>query len=444
MNDAESERDRPGVLPTAPALRPRAPTFGWANAGGLIPALGALAACRAAGSEAVVTAMVVPAVAAGTFVGLETALRGWLLARPAPRSGDQLRVLVKLLGLAVTMASLGLAYWLLPEYRGDFYRPFFGALRSVGPWLAVAAVPYFAFVDRRMEEPCDGYWVTGCLVLGLWERVRSATLRQHALGWLVKGFFLPLMFVDLVDDAGWFIRVPLDDAGRDATSCYDFSFRLLYMIDLLFAVVGYAMTLRAVDAHIRSSDATLLGWMAALICYQPFWSLFGAQYLAYEDDFGWGAWLAGWPLLQGGWGALILACVGVYAWATVTFGVRFSNLTHRGILTNGPYRFTKHPAYLAKNLSWWLIAVPFVSRGSWQEALRHCLLLLGLNFVYVLRAWTEERHLVADPTYVAYALWIEEHGVLRALGRRFSWLRFSEIHRRRLCDHVASRPPDCS
>jgi hypothetical protein len=84
-----------------------------------------------------------------------------------------------------------------------------------------------------MEEPRDGYWVTGCLVLGLWEEVHPATLRQHALGWLVKGFFLPLMFVDLVDDAGWFIRVPLDIAGRDAMSCYDFAFRLLYMIDLI-------------------------------------------------------------------------------------------------------------------------------------------------------------------------------------------------------------------
>ena len=39
---------------------------------------------------------------------------------------------------------------------------------------------------------------------------------------------------------------------------------------------------------------------------------------------------------------------------------RFSNLTHRGIITNGPYRYSKHPAYLAKNLSWWLVSMPFM------------------------------------------------------------------------------------
>lgn len=37
----------------------------------------------------------------------------------------------------------------------------------------------------------------------------------------------------------------------------------------------------------------------------------------------------------------------IYAWATIMFGGRFSNLTHRGIITNGPYPWTKHPAYRA-------------------------------------------------------------------------------------------------
>jgi protein-S-isoprenylcysteine O-methyltransferase Ste14 len=45
---------------------------------------------------------------------------------------------------------------------------------------------------------------------------------------------------------------------------------------------------------------------------------------------------------------------GIYAWATVAFGLRFSNLTYRGVLTNGPYAFTRHPAYLSKNAFWWM------------------------------------------------------------------------------------------
>ena len=98
--------------------------------------------------------------------------------------------------------------------------------------------------------------------------------------------------------------------------------------------------------------------------------------------------------------------------------MRFSNLTHRGILTNGPYRFTKHPAYVSKNLSWWMISVPFVmvENNPWLSV-KHCIALGIINFMYFMRAKTEERHLSRDPTYVQYALWMNEHGALRFLNR---------------------------
>ena len=111
------------------------------------------------------------------------------------------------------------------------------------------------------------------------------------------------------------------------------------------------------------------------------------------------------------------------------FGARFSNLTHRGIITNGPYRWTKHPAYVVKNLSWWMISVPFMAQGAPDEVLRHCLLLLGLNGIYALRAKTEEWHLSRDADYVAYALWLEAHGMFR-------WIRHLPV----LC-HLAYRAP---
>ena len=111
---------------------------------------------------------------------------------------------------------------------------------------------------------------------------------------------------------------------------------------------------------------------------------------------------------------------GVYAWATVAFGLRFSNLTHRGIITNGPYRFTKHPAYLAKNLFWWLFALPFLTlSGSWTEGLRNTVLMGVVSGVYYWRARTEERHLGADPAYRAYAAWMDRHG---PVPRLFAWM----------------------
>ena len=102
------------------------------------------------------------------------------------------------------------------------------------------------------------------------------------------------------------------------------------------------------------------------------------------------------------WGAAILALIAIYTWATMSFGLRFSNLTHRGIITSGPYRFAKHPAYLCKNLSWWLISMPFMVGATWQDSLRHCAMLLLANAVYWWRARTEEKHLLSDHNYQLY------------------------------------------
>ena len=119
-------------------------------------------------------------------------------------------------------------------------------------------------------------------------------------------------------------------------------------------------------------------------------------------------------MLYGVWGTLILLCLCVYVYATAQFGCRFSNLTYRGTITSGPYRWTKHPAYVFKNLSWWLMAIPFIpGDGSLFTAIQNCLLLGGVSGIYFLRAKTEERHLSRYPEYVSYAKWIESNGIFR-------------------------------
>jgi protein-S-isoprenylcysteine O-methyltransferase Ste14 len=174
----------------------------------------------------------------------------------------------------------------------------------------------------------------------------------------------------------------------------------------------------------RSVEPTLEGWLVALVCYQPFYALIGGAYFRYEGSVNWETWTSTSPMLRNVLMTAIILLSLTYAFSTVAFGLRFSNLTHRGIITGGPYRFSKHPAYLTKNLSWWLISVPFALNDGWAQAARRCALLLLLNGIYFLRARTEERHLSADPTYVAYAEWINEHGLLAPLGRRWRWLQY--------------------
>lgn len=336
------------------------------------------------------------------------------------------RVAIKLIGLWGTLAAIAFAYWLFPEYRGDFFAPFFALVKPLLPIFLAFSIPYFLLVDRRMSEPCDGYWHVGRLLLGRWPSTPAAwsSLREHALGWTIKAFFLPLMTVFFYNNLSWFSQHPPVEALQDFRTSVHWWISLAFFLDVSFAMVGYTLTLRVFDSHIRSSNPLLLGWGVAIMCYPPFWSMFHDHYLAYGNPPGWQDWLADDPWAHALWGGAIVALIFIYAWATVAFGLRFSNLTHRGILTGGPYRFTKHPAYVAKNAFWWLTAVPFISDAGFSEAMRTSILLLLLNLVYFLRARTEERHLSSDSTYVAYAAWINERGIFAWLGRLIPALRF--------------------
>ena len=188
---------------------------------------------------------------------------------------------------------------------------------------------------------------------------------------------------------------------------------------MLLAVVGYTLTLRIIDTHIRSAEPTAGGWIVCLMCYSPFNDITG-RFLPYDQDgLFWDKIFAPFPVAYVLWGSTIIALISIYAWSTASFGLRFSNLTNRGIITSGPYRWSKHPAYLSKNLSWWLISVPFVAGAGWATALQSCVLLGGVNLIYFLRAKTEERHLSQDPAYRDYAAFIAREGLLaRLIGNR--------------------------
>src|SRR3546814_19926983 len=117
-------------------------------------------------------------------------------------------------------------------------------------------------------------------------------------------------------------------------------------------------------------------------------------------------------------GGVLVVLTAIYAWATVAFGLRFSNLTHRGILTHGPYRWTKHPAYVSKNLFWWLSTLPFlVSNGSFTDMVRNSAIMATVSGVYYWRARTEERHLMTDPVYREYTAWMDRNEIGRASCR---------------------------
>ncbi len=335
------------------------------------------------------------------------------------------RVLIKLLGLYVTIGIFALFYWLFPEYKSGGYSNYFKLTYYLLPIILIGGIPYFFIMDKYMKEPCDGYWHMGILCLGRWKSVDRWILKNHLLGWLVKAFFLALMFPALMSNTGYLMANKFSQVRTSFPNLYDYLYTLIFSVDLVFVTAGYLLTFKIFDSHIRTVEPSIFGWIVALQCYQPFWSFSYQHYLNYDDNLFWGHILFSNKTLYAGYGTLILVLLAIYTLASVAFGLRFSNLTNRGIITNGPYRWMKHPAYISKNIAWWLISIPFLSEAGAPEAIRHSLLLLALNVIYYLRARTEERHLSLDPVYVQYASSLNERGIFRSLYRLIPFLRYS-------------------
>jgi protein-S-isoprenylcysteine O-methyltransferase Ste14 len=346
----------------------------------------------------------------------------WTLRRPL--SEVMPLAVIKLVGLWATWALLAAFYMLGRWYWTGNYLFAMEVLSFAILPLVILSVPYVIWLDRHLVEPRDGCFHFGALVAGggivgraQWD---GAAIAKHWRAWAIKGFFGAFMISILPPGFAQVVTADPVQLRGDPVEFVMLLVTLLFVIDVQIGTVGYLLTLRPLDSHIRSGNPLLAGWLAALLCYPPFvWAIIGSdnQILSYEFAApGWTHLFGAYPALLWAWGGFLIFLTGIYAWATVVFGIRFSNLTYRGVLTHGPYRFTRHPAYLSKNLFWWASVLPFlVTGGSLLEALRNCVFLLVVNAIYYWRARTEEAHLIAeDAKYREYHAWMERHGLITA------------------------------
>lgn len=329
---------------------------------------------------------------------------------------------VKLVGLFAIWTAIAVAYGAVKTYtdpRFDFY---FMLLLITSIPLVVLAPVYVFWVDRHARDPYDGLWHMGRWILC--RPADRAKVADHLRGWTIKAFFLAFMFSILPAVVRPILQAEASEVLADPVATAMLTIQLMFLVDVCFGTIGYILTLRPLDSHIRSANPYLGAWLAALVCYPPFILVGQGGPLDYTAGTqSWALWFAGNDLLLAVWGLILFGFTAIYAWATVIFGLRFSNLTHRGIITNGPYRYFRHPAYLSKNLFWWLTVLPFLSLDSSGEAVRNCLLLVSVNVIYYLRAKTEEQHLNADPDYRVYSAWIAKHGLLPSLSRALTGSR---------------------
>jgi protein-S-isoprenylcysteine O-methyltransferase Ste14 len=341
------------------------------------------------------------------------------------------RAAIKWLGVMLGLAGVLLLWAALPEYSHASFRPLFEAMPLVLPGLPVAAAMLIGFTEWRLGPIEDESWQLGLLALGRWRQIDWPVLRAGLFAWLVKGFFLPLNFTALVGLLGQFRQAEgqiLIASWPQAEFIID---KMIFAMLIAAITPGYLFSSRLLGTEIRKVEQSWFGWAVTLSCYPPLLSGVFDQWFNYHPYVTRPPWLAPWaivsdslPALSYAAGGLILALELIHYWGESIFSLRSSNLTNRGIITNGAYRFCKHPVYLAKCIAWFVIWLPPFEGGTVLGGARLTLLWACVCGIYMLRGWVEERLLSDDPDYVAYALWIDRHGLFAWAGRAVPALSF--------------------
>ena len=390
--------------------------FAIARHFGMAGPLSALANVAACGLPMVLWSVLVDKVHRNPSTGID-----WD-APPRPLSQSFDDSLTKLAGLWATWGLIGAIYAIGRFYWSGNYVFAMQVFTVAAPILFIVSPFYICWIDRRLKHPRDGAWALGRWLIGGGPADRHA-IADHLRSWAVKGFFLAFMLSIVPPGFAAIVSKPWSEIVAGPVALANYLMTFMFVIDVAMATVGYILTMKPLDSHIRSATPYAEGWVAALICYPPFVLMGNGGPLDYHPGtFGensWSYWLAGNEPLLWLWGTAIVVLTAIYAWATVAFGLRFSNLTHRGILTHGPYAWVRHPAYWSKNLFWWIATLPFlVTTGNPVDAVRNTVLLALVSGVYAWRALTEEKHLRNDVAYRDYAAWMDRYGPFARLFRK--------------------------
>ncbi|MCE9644315.1 hypothetical protein K8Q93_03695 [Candidatus Parcubacteria bacterium] len=309
-------------------------------------------------------------------------------------------------GANVLLVWLAVLIYFLNAYYQSFLLPGTKLIVVGAALLYTAYFPIYLFLHRA-TRPSKGYLI----LRGLWRllpwstvapgETRSLTKEEKTslLFFVVKFYFLPLMinfaagnFQGAVVTLSQFDPSRLLEAAYFITATYPLLILLIFFVDTFYFAFGYLFESEKLNNTVRSVEPTVLGWIAALLCYPPF------NGAIMERFFPW------YPNLYSSFGSpeatlvayvFILLALFVYLWGTLALGTKCSNLTNRGIVSHGPYAWIRHPHYASKNLAWWIALLPVMSFPA-------LLSMLAWSSVYFVRALTEERHLLADPEYQEY------------------------------------------
>ena len=278
---------------------------------------------------------------------------------------------------------------------------------------AVVVAPAYLLRALMLER---GTWFSGAAtqIIRFAQGHAKAPNRNALHVWVLKAFFIPIYALFLVNVINASRTMPLDTPAAWLV----FAVTACYTIDLAFGLAGYVFASNNLVPTIRDTNPSPLGWVVCLVCYPPISHHWPAALSVAALEVRWPqlATMSQDPVVLVGAAAMLLA-MAVYIPATVVFGLRFSNLTNRGVITSGPYRLTKHPAYLAHIVNAWVIVCIFLPASGARFTWDLVLVPLAYTVLYTLRMKTEEAHMRSDPDYQRYEEWIGRYGAVARLSR---------------------------
>jgi protein-S-isoprenylcysteine O-methyltransferase Ste14 len=302
-----------------------------------------------------------------------------------------------------------------------YYHPWFAVMETFRKIYIWGAPPYILLTRALQHAPSSDRKQAAFTMIKLgrlaWARVRHDDDSDVApfdrydksalLGLGVKLFFVPLMTVFFSDQFTHLIKnfdyLRGDNINFALRDFHNVSYTIVFSVDVGLAWAGYVVTSRWIKNTLFSTEPTAEGWLVALLCYPPINRTMGNYYGTPGET---GFFSIPNPQVVTFFAICSVLSFTVYTSATVMFGLRFSNLTHRGVITTGPYALIRHPAYASKNFSWWCVMLPYAIYEIWTSKSPAPLLqvvgMVIMSALYYRRAITEEEHLSRDPEYRIY------------------------------------------
>ncbi len=346
------------------------------------------------------------------------------------------RTLTKYLGVLLGILACFFAIWLFPAYANhvnNMARLQQAVIPALAFILPLSLILIF-FTEYILGEKRDGTYQFGLIARGKISEVNWRIFFDGFFEWLLRLFFLQINFYGAV----WYVW-NVRDRGLPSLT-WDFP-TFITQLDLaifgliVFSIIpGYLFASRLINTDLKKVDRTWFGWAINFSCYPPLnAAIFGAwvQYMPrgelaqlYAGSPPWAYYTEQYPWLFMFMAAGIIFFALIHLWGEAAVGIRAANLSQRGLITTGLFRFTRHPIYVSKGFQWAFIYVPFLNVFGILSAVQSGILFALVLLIYIGRALSEERLLATDPSYVKYALYMDEHSIFASVGRLFPIMTF--------------------